>query len=378
VAIVTRYFSTADAGTGDGTTWANRAELLPSGNWDTIITGFAFNGTDSLKCMVGPGSYTCSQQLATGLFANAPTNANPLTFAGCDSSGVALEIPDPGWVSCEPAWDDSTLPVIATTTNVGTSLIANWYLIKMTASGRNGYVLGGGSASWCVLVNTTANSSAIAASGVGFLESCVCKCTGSSYDVVVSQGNAVWATNTRIEGVAGSSGNRRGFAQTGNGSYLTGVTVVNCGGAGIEYTGTSTGQFLRVTRCVVANNAGSGIKSNSTASQTLNYHVAGCLITGNGAYGIDAQSEGQFVITQNRLRDNTSGNTNGTDNYPIDLGNYTTDSDDASEYVSTGADGDFRVNNGATIHGMGFGVADEPAAGGSGGNANIFGGSVIR
>ncbi len=87
MATVTRYFSTAGAGTADGTSWANRAALFSGGAWSTVITGFNFTGSDSLECRIGPGSYTITASLASGLFANAPTVSNPLILQGCDSSG---------------------------------------------------------------------------------------------------------------------------------------------------------------------------------------------------------------------------------------------------------------------------------------------------
>ena len=70
MAIVTRYFSTASAGAGDGTTWANRAILFTGGAWSTVITGFAFNGSDSMVARIGPGTYTVTVGMASGLFAN--------------------------------------------------------------------------------------------------------------------------------------------------------------------------------------------------------------------------------------------------------------------------------------------------------------------
>lgn len=372
MAIVTRYFSTSSAGAGDGTSWADRAALFSAGNWSSVITGFAFNGSDSLECLIGPGSYTCSQSLASGLFTNAPSIANPLIMAGCNSSGVLLAIPDPDWASCQPAFDDSTLPVIATTTNIATNNLANsyCYLLKFTASGRNGAVMTAGNAfAWCVIANSTANTSATAiTTSTTRLLNCVLTCSGSSYDTIASFNASLPVTNCRLEGVTGSSGNRRGMTFTGNSVNMEACTIVNCGGEGVVSTSTGTGQSIRIFRSVIANNGSTGLKSNSTASQTDNYETHGCMVTGNGAWGIDGNSAAaRWWLQGNRLRDNTSGNITGLGNYPTDLNNYTTDSDDSSEYVSAGANGDFRIKNTAAIWGMGFGVADEPASAGGGG-----------
>jgi hypothetical protein len=217
-------------------------------------------------------------------------------------------------------------------------------------------------------VNSTANTSAQGATSLR-LTNCVVKCTGASYDAIVQISSSVQPLyNVRIEGVAGSSGDRRGLESTA-GVVVTGtlLTVVNCGGAGVINSSSSTAASMRLFRSVIANNAGDGIIANSTASQTDNYEVSDCMITGNGVYGFNGNSDAaRALIRHSRFRDNTSGNITAIGNYPTDLGNYTTDSDDATEYVSVGS-GDFRIKAGSAIHGQGYGVADEPSAGGGGG-----------
>jgi hypothetical protein len=364
MAIVTRYFSTSGAGAADGTTWADRAELDPSGGWSTVITGFNFSGSDSLKCLIGPGTYTFTTALTSALFANAPSVANPLILHGCDSSGVALTPPDPDWVSAMPAFGDSTLPVLATTTSIFTISLANTALVllKFTASGRNGGVVGTVfSMNWCRVVNSTANTAAVAVSSIVNIYNSVLECTGSSYDVVASA--CTCHQNCRIEGVAGSSGNRRGSNITGTTDQrFVFCTIVNCGVDGLLNSSTSVTGTIQAFRCVIANNGGAGFKGNPTTAATDWHTVVGCIITGNGAYGVDSQGQAKIDLQNTRLRDNTSGNINGLENYSTDLNNYTTDSDDATEYVSAGANGDFRIKNTAAIWGQGYGVSDQPAA----------------
>lgn len=360
MAVVTRYFSTTGAGAANGTSWADRAALFSAGNWSTVITGFAFNGSDSLKALIGPGNYTCSQALATGLFANPPTVANPLVLAGCDSSGVLLALPDPDWTSNQPAWSDASLPSINTTTNIATISLANTlpYLIKFTASARSGSVIGSGVLSWCVVINSNSNVSSV---GIGVnAYGCVVKCTGAIYSGIAS--GSTLLVRTRLEGVTGSSGTRHGLVGSSASGTLVGVTMVNLGGDGLNVTSVSTGQTYKLLHCTIANVGGTGIKPNSTAAQTSNYEAHNCLITGCGSFGIDAQSEANFLATSNRLRDNASGNFNGFDNYPTDLNNFTTDSDDATEYVDVGS-GDFRIRNTAAIWGQGYGPSDQPSTG---------------
>lgn len=363
MAVVTRYFSPTAAGAADGTTWADRAELDPSGAWSTVITGFDFSGSDTLRCLVGPGTSTVTAALASGSFANPPSVANLLQFHACDSNGALLAVPDPDWVSPMPAFDDSNLPVIATTTNIITTSLANcsWNLIKFTASGRNGAMLTGGfNFNWCVGINSTANTAAQVTSSAR-ASNCVFKCTGSSYSAVSL--NLTTGFNCRIEGVTGSSGNRQGI-NSGSTARFVGCTVVNCGGSGIINSGGTAGLVHHLHRCTIANNGAVGFLGNATASQTDTHEVIRCMITGNATYGIDANTNSKIIVADSRLRDNTTANFNSLGNYADDHNNYTTDSDDSTEYVSTGANGDFRIKNTASIWGGGYGAGDQPAGGG--------------
>ena len=366
MALTVRYFSTTGAGAADGTTWADRAELFSSGNWSTVLTGFDFSANAMEARVEGGLTYTCSQALASGLFTNAPTAANPLIVHGCDSSGNRLTPSNPDWVSAQPVDWDSGLPVIATTTNIVTTSLANtvWLHCKFTASGRNGAIISAHAyMEWCVGENSTANTSAqgVSTSANAYSTRCAWTCSGSSYASVVSGAAAM--SQCRISGVAGSSGNRRGVDANQATTTLVECAILGVGGDGVIYSGSSTSQQVHARNCVIANVGGTGFKSGSTASQTAWYDLSGCIITGCGAYGADAQSAGRLVAANNRLRDNTSGNFNGFGNYPTDLNTYTTDAADSDDYVDASG-GDYRIKNTAAIWGQGYGVADEPAASG--------------
>lgn len=125
-----------------------------------------------------------------------------------------------------------------------------------------------------------------------------------------------------------------------------------------------------VRNCVIAKNGGTGIECDVTAAQGRILSIAQCLLTGNGGYGVDGKS-GRVYLCGNRLRDNTSGNITSMGNYPTDLNNYVTDSDDATEYVDAAND-DYRIKLGSTIHGKGYGAGDQPntASGGRFGGIN--------
>lgn len=371
MAEVKRYFSTTGAGADDGTSWANRTALFSAGNWSSVITGFAFNGSDSLTALYGPGSYTCSQALASGLFANAPTAPNSLILHGCDSSGVALVPSDPDWTSDQAVTWDSGLPVIATSTNIATINLANCLvrLGKFTASGRSGAVLGtaGGPFDWVIVDNSTANTAAEAVSISLAMTNSYLRCTGSSYSSILRTNSASETyDNIRVEGVTGSSGLRYGVTYTGTTTIpiYSRITSILNGGVGLAYTGSNAGVATRLIRCTIASNGSDGVLYPNTASQTARQILDRCMITGNGGYGVNpGGANTNILITNSRLRDNASNNFNTFGNYPQDLNNYTTDSDDATEYVSTGG-GDFRIKAGSAIHGKGVGVSDQPASSG--------------
>lgn len=364
MAIVTRYFSTTGAGAADGTTWADRAALFSAGNWSTIISGFGFNGTDSLKCMVGPGTYTCGQILQTSLFTNAPTVANMLSFAGCDSSGNLLAVPDPDWISAMPAFDDSTLPVIATTGNLQTTTlqICSFYLIKFTASGRTGgVVLQSSTFDWCVLVNSTANASTQGVNACPITNS-VISMTGSSYDAALVFAGHI-TSNVKLIGVTGSSGDRDGWLTAGNTSIVPVQRVCSTGfgGHGFVSTSATASHVMGFKSCTAANNGGDGFRFPGTASQSNWNFLIDCQATGNTGTGINPQGQAHLITHNCRVRDN--GTNLGTfTNYPSDLNIYTTDSDDATEYVDTSTK-DFRIKNTAATWGKNFGAGDQEAAG---------------
>lgn len=370
MAEVIRYFDASGAGAADGTSFANRAAFVTAGVVSTVITGFAFNGSDSLKCMiVGGNTYTVTTSLVTATFANPPTAQNQLTFHGCDSSGNPLAIPDATWSSDEPAWTDTTLPVIATTTNILTANVSHLFLrlIKLTASGRNGAVITlQAGLDWCVVINSTANTAATTLTALFTNASnCVLSCTGSSYSSVVppTNGDCLW--NCRIVGNASaSSGNCHGVAYAGTTMplILDRCTVISNPGVGVIYTGVNAAISLRLNHCVIANNTSGGVQMPNTASQSMRTYIDRCMITGNGGYGVNAVGTNtNIVVKQSRLRDNSSGNFGNFGNHATDWDNYTTDSDDATEYVNSGA-GNYQIKAGATIHGSGYGVSEQASA----------------
>lgn len=366
MAIVTRYFSTAAAGAADGTTWADRAALFTGGAWSTVITGFDFT-SDSMVAHVGPGTYTITVALNNATFTVvAPSAASPLIFHGCDSSGNRLTPPDLNWSSDLAAWDDSDLPVLVTTTNINTftqsSIILR--LLKFTASGTTtattGPINGVRQTDWCSVTVSSSDADATGITSSGDTRNCIVSMSGSIYRCGILLGAGQSITNTKITGVAGSSGNRHGIEfSNGAGYVISRVCISGFGGDGIGTSSIGATSFFVIRQSVIANVGGTGIKLAATASQTVAYSIDGCIITGCSAYGIDAQSAARLVLTRTRLRDNSSGNINGMLNWLVDMDVYTTDSDDATEYVNAAAN-DFRIKPGSAIYGNGYGVSEQP------------------
>jgi hypothetical protein len=382
MAIVTRWFSTAAAGAGDGTSWANRAALFSAGAWSSVVTAFDFSSTDSLVALIGPGTYAITVALVAASFANPPTPANPLLMHGCDGSGVALLPSNPGWCSAQPVDWAGDLPVLATTTNIYTIYHASIVLrlLKFTASGATttGPIGWAAVTDWVVVEQSTSNTSAQCVGTVARCINTAVSTTGTSWNTLVSLTTAIESYNVRAQGNASaSSGNRRGFTCAAS-HHVAQLTAFNCPGGGVVYTSTVATAWSILTRSTLVKNAGNGVVLPGTAASTDRYALSGLMLTGNGAAGVDAQTNSNAFVANCRARHNTSGNFINMSNWPTDLGNYTAADpseavDDAAEYVDA-AGFDFRIKAGSTYWGKGIGAGDEPASGGGGGAAMIIGG----
>jgi hypothetical protein len=372
MAIVTRYFSTTSAGAGDGTTWADRAALFSSGNWSSVITGFNFSGSDSLLCLIGPGTYTCSQSLETGTFTNAPTTTNNLFLHGCDSSGDKLAPSNPDWVSSQPVNWDSSLPVIEVSGDRRLAGIVQCLLrlLKITASDRNsGSVISNMRFDWCVVSNGSSNTAVESLAFPVSITNSAIAATGTAYSVVLREPSQ-FTSNVRVSGnPSATSGSRRGATFSGGSIHRAErLTIFGNIGAGIINTGT---QHLYIASSVSYNN-GNGVEITATSQNGNPTEVKQCVVVG-GTYGVLlASGNTAVVVSDSRLRDNTSGNISGSGNFPTDFNNDTsaTGADQAArddaEFVDA-AGGDFRIKNTSELWGKGYGAGDQPAAGGGGG-----------
>ena len=378
MAIVTRYFSTTGAGAADGTSWANRAALYSAGNWSTVITGFNFGGADSLNCLIGTGSYTCSQSLESGTFSvAAPTADNRLFLRNCDSSGN-LVVPDASFISDAGAIDTTAMPFINYTAAgrcVNTTGIV-LYGLRIESAQNDGVVAQVLSVEQCYIVSTGSGSSASAAFRVYNIKNSHLYCNTSNYAAVVNcdENNTLSVMNCRIQGITGTTSNRRGLSSNAFAPsiYIANNTIFGMGGIGISMTGASAGDMIANN---VINGTGSdGINISRSATGTgVAAQVCNNMITNCGGWGVNQSSSVGMLASNNRLRNNTSGNFTGMGNYPTDIANETAAGTDADEYVDA-AGFDFRIKNTSSIVGRRFGVSDQPATGGGTTRGYIIGG----
>jgi hypothetical protein len=362
MAIIERWFSTTSAGSGDGTSWANRAALFNSGNWSSIITGFNFS-VDSLVAYVGPGTYSNTQQLNSGLFTNAPTQTSVgrLSFVGCNSSGVRLSPNNPDWICAQGPLDVTGYPVIETNQNIfNTSVCVNCEFFVITRPSGNASVVQsvGGSYRWCRIVNTSSGTSATTAvSTTSAFANCEFECTGTSFSAVAT---APLSNNIRVIGnPAATSGPRVGLS----GATPSGPIFVSGCQVGIRpaATGTSAANTSLFAYRLTAVDCNIAIELPTASSGgTACLTVFGCMIA-NCTTGV-TQPFGRYELANTRLRNTT--NVSPANSLPLNE-IFDTSGSDADEFVDA-ANGDYRIKNTSIYWGRGIGAGDEPAAGGGG------------
>lgn len=371
MALVRLYFSTTGAGAADGTTWTDRAALLTAGAPNTLILGFDFT-TNTLECYVGPGTYALTTGFVT-FTSTAPTLAIPCILQACDPSGVMWVPPNPGWVSAQPVWDTSGMPVFATTTNINTvnhvAIIIRG--IKFTASGStsNPPIASHHSIDWVHCVNSASNTNVFAVSGTPNSQTnCCLEVTGTAYNAVSNSVLTSIGThdNIRLQGNASaSSGNRRGWGSgTNSRQRLSRITSFNNVGGGVVNTSTGSSARLDMDRSVIYGSGAAGVSVAGTSATPGN--VSGCVIVGSGTYGIDVTGTGRMGVWNSRFRNNTSGNFNGVADWPTDWNNLLSAGTDADEFVDV-AGGDFRIKSGSALHGKGYGAGDQATSSGASG-----------
>lgn len=366
--VVTRYFSTTANGSGDGTSWANRAALFNGSNqWSSVILNFDFSGSDSLVARIGPGSYTCGQTLAGATFTTtSPNGAKVLSLVACDSNGDILSPPNPTWCSAQPAWDSSNMPLITASSNVrmvdnpSTRINMISFLVPSSITHTAG-LCGGGIYSWCIFENnrSATGTLGLTSTNTPSFINCVVKMTGTSFSYAanIANANSIYQ-NVRIEcNKSASSGNRDAILRSGNSmAVLERVTVYGSVTNGINHTTNGTAAQLWLRNCVFYGCDASGARIGSTTIQTLMANIDGCIFVNNGTYGLEAVNE-RVLVLNSRFRNNGTADRSATN---IDLLYCETGAGtDADEFVNA-AGGDLRIKNTSDLWGRNIGAGDEP------------------
>lgn len=356
MAALTRYFSTSSAGTGDGTSWANRAQLVSGSTWSSVITGANY-ATDSMLAFVGPGTYTPTSALANTSFSVAiPTGSKSLVISACDSSGNPLNPPDNDWTAARTSWDDSNLPIISLSTNISafTSSFTNLNLLKIIGTGSTTNALVSSTtiaADWCIIEQRSSNASANAIANIASIRNSVVRNTQSTTGAGMAASISL-VCNVRMEGNGGGVG----YRSTATNCYVDRLFVTGYR-TGLQIASTNAAAFGIISRTICINNTQDGILLPSTASQSQCSRFSGLICINNGRYGINAQSAANMILLNSRFRDNTSGNFNGilnanTSTCEIGTG---TNTDEFVNYSS----GDYRIRYGSSSWGKGYGIEQQ-------------------
>lgn len=372
-----RYFGVTSAGTGDGTSWANRAALY-DGGWSSIITGHDFT-LDGLQCFIEQGTYDVGS-LSDGSFTNPPNRRpNQLYFIACYSDGTVWQPPDPSWKSCQPVWDMTDMAYIrlpvGSVFTVTEHVFYGCRLEGGAIQGVFGAVTQTGWAVWCYIHATHPNGGSSMVTYRGYATNSVIKCDALAYMSVMQTLSNTYVSNVRAEGnPLATSQLRACFYDGGNGrKNMIGCTAVDTPGNGFDYPHFTGDQNVATfDRCSAINCGGDGINvlgPNVALAWTNSFDR--CLIVNCGGYGISVGTA-PALITGGRFRNNTSGNFNNTLYDPIDA--VVSAGTDADEFVNP-ATGDYRIKNTSSIWGLNVGPGDElPAAGsGSGGTRTYWG-----
>ena len=372
MAAVTRYFGTADAGLGDGTSYANRAALFDgSGNWSSILTGHDFS-SNSLNCMIDSGTYTSSQDLTPSIFTVAAPQSRQRARLLAAPGGSLWNPPDPYWTSAQPIWDVSDMPKIemGDTILTGTDYFT-YYGMHFEKNGTSANHLAyfdqlNTNTYWCFFHNATDDSSAQVMYRLNYeSHNCVYRLSGNSaFSIWNSINKTQRGYNCRLE--ANPASNAIGMRLTGGGNFgLRNITIVGVGD-GILSTDTSGSFYPHVLGSIIVGNGsvGDGFQLD-TSNSSYDGQVLNSVIANFGGTGV-------LMDAQRLLIGNTvfaSNDTNRTlDGEDLLINNFDSSDDLADIFVDPeNADytqRDFRIKNTSAYWGKNIGVADEPASGG--------------
>lgn len=367
MALVTRYFSTTAAGTGDGTSWENRAALFVGGNWSSVITTFVW-GTNRLECRIGPGNYTCSQQLSSAIL-HASSTGFSLILYGCNSDGTLWT--SPKWSSAQSVFWENEIPCIDYTLD-GTVITFSTFLrgIKIKRGNNthgSGSIISNCTCDWVIAEfhpNISTTGIIVSPSTGSVYTNTVIKSYSLGYARAfqLSGAGAInFAINCRVENIITPvNGTRIAFETNRILSGTATSNIVNCTVVN-GIIGFSCGLSARM---VVTNNTiiTSSVGVESTITTPASY-ISLLQCNQNFIVSPTGVKEGiggtRFsLVVENRIRAATPLNIN-TDQ--PSWNNYTDSGSDTDEFVDA-ANGDYRIKRTSIYWGKNIGAGDEPAS----------------
>jgi hypothetical protein len=349
MAVVTLYFGPSVSGTGDGTTWGDRAQLLPSGAWNTLISGHNWNGPDSLRCVIETGTYSVpALTFSTG----APTINNRFSLHAGTSSGL-WQPPSSTWNCCQPMWDNTGMVTLTTTaTNIVTSRHADIYGMRLLQTGSNNITVQNLSANWCEFNSSSSGGSSYAAYG-NELTNCVLRHTATTYSALAYVDSPYTVNNVRFEGSNTGTGTRGGIF-FGTNVRFSNLCFIKCA-VGIT-PGSLTTTFAGTSRCTFVD-CTTGILDRATTS-TLNATYLRNLFH-NCTTGISLTDATKCRPVIDNVFNSCGTNVSNSGNWDVANLNALT-SLAASDLFVDPTNGDYRIKYGSAHWGKGVGAGDGP------------------
>lgn len=350
--VVLRYFGTAAAGAGDGTTYADRAAFVTAGVVSTIVTNHNFNGSDSLICYLDSGTYALTTVPA---FASGSPNGDRLLSIRAAASGTLWTPTDPDWNCCQPLWDTTGMVTITTTTsNILGSQFIHLYGIQFIANVNFSFQFDL-NLDWCYVKNT--NAGAIAYCGYNNNASnCVFECSGTTYATVFyNSGNRAISNCRLIGNPSAVSGDRRGLWAAAISARHDNLCIVDTL-VGVRSADNSN-TAITLARSTLVNCVTAWEDQTTNASGR---RISDCLIH-NSTTGISLVTNTKTMPLTRNLFNSVTTQQSGNGNWDNTVNNWV-DTASAADLFVDSANGDYRIKRSSTYWGKNIGAGDAPAS----------------
>jgi hypothetical protein len=345
----TRFFGPSSSGNGDGTTWGDRAALLVSGNWNTLIRSHNFNGADSLRCIIESASYVVPGLTFTS---GNPSVANRLSFHAGTQSGLWTP-PNVLWNCCQPLWDTAGMVTLTCTANITGIRHMDLYGLRLHNTG-SATTLNYAYANWCEFLNSFASGSGYAGYG-NELTNCVLQHTGTSFSAVLYPEMQTTLNNVRLVGNgSATSGNRFGIWANGHHFKVSKACIIGCLVGVVNSTGAIS---LGIDHCTFVN-CPTAIQDRTNNATWHGQYTQNLIHNSTTGISLTDLTKTRTVIENifNNVTNPDSGNGNW------DTSNLNTISSlDAADLFVDPDNGDYRIKYGSPHWGKNIGAGDGPA-----------------